>query len=105
MKKPLRKRCILQHACCGAQIISLKLDMVSLTAAHKEAGAAAEAAPADSVAAVNREVLRQVRTARGGVGFIFRFRYRFPNLKPSALTLKEGMQWSPIKARWERARL
>lgn len=55
-----------RHARCGAQIISLKLDMVSLTAAHKEAGAAAEAAPADSVAAVNREVLRQVRTALGG---------------------------------------
>ena len=52
---------------CGAQIISLKLDMVSLNTAHKEAGAAADAAP-DSVAAVNREVLRQVRTGCGGAG-------------------------------------
>ena len=58
------------RARCGAQIISLKLDMVSLTAAHKEAGAAAEAALPDSVATVNREVLRQVRAARGGVGVL-----------------------------------
>ena len=44
-----------------AQIISLNLDIVSLNAAHTEAGAAADAAPADSATAANRELLRQAR--------------------------------------------
>jgi hypothetical protein len=43
-----------------AQIIGLNLDIVSLNAAHTEAGAAADAAPADSALAANRELLRQV---------------------------------------------
>ena len=44
-----------------AQIIGLNLDIVSLNAAHTEAGAAADAAPADSATAANRELLRQAR--------------------------------------------
>ncbi|KAK9845826.1 hypothetical protein WJX81_003612 [Elliptochloris bilobata] len=46
------------------KIMGLNLDIVSLNTAHKEAGAAAAAAPADSAAAVNRELLRQVDLGR-----------------------------------------